>query len=330
MTLLFMDGFEGQDALQKWHVASVVPSYAQPTRYGDGVCVTHTGGAAAAVALNITPSAKVLTGLAFKMTTLSPNSTLVAYYGDGGTVQHAQVVINSTGAIGIQRASTVLATSASGLVTVGNWYYLEFSATIADSGGTVDVRLNGDTIHTFTGDTKNAGTSTNIDYVLIQLRASSAQLIDDVYILDGLGTINNAFLGEVRVQTLLPDGPGSATDLTPMGSADNWDNVDDVSPSDYNYSGTSGDQDLYALSELMGGTTDVLGVQVNAVARKTDTAARSLKTLVKSGATVTAGAEVALGAVADTIVTTYDVNPTTSAAWEVSDIAALEAGVEVV
>lgn len=334
MSLLFMDGFDTGDALSRWVPVGTGAMALDPnTRYGAGYAAT-IGSSALALQMGFTPSAKVFVGVACKWTSMpAVNTTLMTFYGDGGVTNHINIVQQSSGVLQILRGgSTVLAASAAGVTLVNTWYYLEVAVTIADAGGTVEVRLNNVVVASFTGDTKNVGTSTNIDMVKVDLGISGRQLTDDLYICNTVGSTNNTFLGEVQIQTLLPSGAGSQADLATVGSPANWENVDEVPPSlaDYNYSGTPGARDLYALPDVIGGTTAILAAQVVLTARKTGTAARSAKTLLKSGASVVAGSAGSLSFSPTSVRTIYDTNPITVAPWDVADIAALEAGVEVV
>lgn len=337
MTLLFVDGFEGQDTAIKWSTTGVGQDFdytGVAPRFGTGNCLNNPTGVGSTMQMNlgITASAKVIFGCALRFALVSAQ-TVLAFWADGGSVEHVRIALTAGGAFTIGRATTVLATSAAGVVTTGTWFYLEVSAVVSDTVGAVDVRVNGVSVVSVSGvDTKNAGTSTNIDLVAFTGRNSGNCQIDDVYVCNALGTVNNDFLGDIRVQTLKPNGAGNVTQLTPVGSGTNWQNVDEspVSTADYNYSSTAGQQDLYALEEVLGGTTAVLGVQVNSLARKTDTSSRSIKNLVRVGGTTTASAAIPLTSQTDTYSTVHNVNPTTSAAWAVGDITALEAGVEVV
>ena len=123
-------------------------------------------------------------------------------------------------------------------VPSNNWYYLEISVTIDDAIGEVHVRLNGSTTDevSYTGDTKNAGTATDIDAV----RFAFSGRIADVYVLNSLGSMNNNFLGDVAVRTLIPDGNGTSSQLTGSdgNTTDNYLLVDEHNYSSADYVGT--------------------------------------------------------------------------------------------
>ncbi len=334
MTLLFMDGFDSQDFATKWLASpTLVPDWAtHPTRFGTGYAISASNPTGSSLlTLPVTASAKLITGFAFRMNNTNAASIL-SYFADAGAVEHIRINMNANGSIAITRVGTVLATSAVGVVPLNTWVYIEVSGTVNDTTGAVDVKVNGVSVVTFTGDTKNAGTSVNMDQIRIDVNNSSRYGYDDLYVCNDQGSRNNAFLGDVRVQTLRPNGAGSAAAMTPVGSGSNYANVDEATPNpaDFNYSGTPGHQDLYAMEDLAAGTAAVLAVQVNNAARKTDSGARSIKNLIRAGGTTTASAVLALSVTSDVYSTVHDGNPTTATAWDVADIAALEAGVEVV
>lgn len=253
-------------------------------------------------------------------------------YGDGGTTLHLSMGYTSSSFI-VYRGnigSTVLA-SYPYVFTASSWYSLEISATIADSGGTCVVKLNGATVINFTGDTKNGGTNTTIDRIYLGSNGGFTASFDDLYVCDATGPAPyNTFLGDVRIYTSTPSGAGASTQFTSSSGA-NYSAVDELpySATDYVYSGTSGHRDTYAISDLPAATGNILAVQNNIVAKKTDAAAASLKPAIVSGGTVYYGSTVNLGP-SDTVISDLRVNdPATSSTWTASGVNGLEAGAEI-
>jgi len=336
MTMLFTDGFDVGDFALKYEFSIVAGGTTAATRFGTGLAYTYTsnGGTAGVLKKFFTASNKIIFGCAFKTVLNNDTSTVMQVWGDGGVTQHLGLRFLTTGQVVLVRGSTVIATSvASGLVTVNTWAYWEMSATIHDTTGSVEVRINGTPVISFTGDTKNAGTATTIDAISWHQSGvtSATPSIDDLYILNDLGSTNNNFLGDIRIQTLVPDGAGSVTQLSPLGVANNWDNVNEVpsSGADFNYSGTVGHRDLYSMTNLTAGTTVVFAVVPHIIARKTDSGVIAAKTALKHGATVATGTTQTLGTSSDVYATVHEINPSTGVAWTVGDLASLEAGVEV-
>lgn len=208
--------------------------------------------------------------------------------------------------------------------------YVEFSATIADSGGVAKVCINGAETISYTGDTKNGGTGTTIDKLLLNCPVANMRL-DDVYVCDGTGATNNTFFGDVRVQTLIPNGAGSSTQFTPTGGA-NYANVAEIPDSlaTYNASTATGNRDTYAMADLSAATGPIYGTQNSMVAWKTDAGTGTIKAALKAGASVYYDSTISLGTSASTYVSPVrETNPATSVAWTASDVNGAELGVEV-
>lgn len=354
MALLYMDGFDAQDSAMRWVQSGAVNefTYGTTTRFGAGKALTiSTTNAAASsyVMRGFSASGSVYIGAAIQVGAEGagndPSANLFGIYTDAGVTGHVYLRRISSNAIAVYRGNpsagdvnnpsgTLIVTSAAGALD-GNWHYIEVYAVIHDSTGRLTVRVDGTTVIDFTGDTRNGGTSTNIDAVRFRTGrytgGSCAISIDDLYVCDASGTANNTFLGDVRVQTMLPNAAGSSTQFTPTGSANNWANVSEVpfNNATYNAASTVGQLDLYGLSDLTGGTTSVMGVQTVAHMQKSDAGTANAKVAVKSGGAVYYDATRSLGTSATSYTQVREIDPATSAAWTVSGANGLEAGVEV-
>jgi hypothetical protein len=330
MALLFMDGFDASDAALKW-VSIGTPTFATTTRFGTGKAMNPQASQTPTRAFPA--SSQVYVGAAVSVASFGAVRDIFTLLGDTATTAH--LVLNTSasgGSLELRRGATTLAVSAVGVLPASTWVYLEMSATIADTGGTCVVRVNGVEVINFTGDTKNAGTNSTIDALrLASNTGANVYSYDDLYLCDSTGSTNNTFLGDVRVQTLLPTGVGASTQFTPsVGS--NWDNVNDTPyvSTTYNSSATAGQRDTYAMSDLLSGTGTVFGVQDNILALKSDAGAASIKAALKSGATVYYDSTVALGtALGAFAAAVRETDPATSAAWTPTNVNALEFGAEV-
>lgn len=257
---------------------------------------------------------------------------IIGFFSDSGATQHIAVGFRSNG-FEVRRGNesgTLLDSYTLGSLVAAQWYYAEIYVKVADSGGRVTVKIDGTTRVDFTGDTKNGGTSSNLD--LLRCAGNGvAVLFDDLYVCNAVGSAPyNTFLGDVRVAALVPTGAGATTGMT-ASAGSNWQTQDEraYSASDYN-TGAAGQKDTYALNDLPAGVATVLAVQVNAIAKKTDSGALSLRTVVRSDGVDYVGSSVSLGLADALISTDYITDPDTSAAWTTSAVNALEAGAEVV
>lgn len=351
MALLFMDGFDvGDYALKGWDSQQAggsggVVSTATGRISGGGVQVSQPGGG---LISNIVfrrahaATTRLTVGFAVLPSALDSGGSLgITLHGDAGVTPHLTLMNNSsTRVLELRRGDhtgTLLASS-SVILSPGNWRYLEMRATLNDTTGTCEVRIDGNAtpIINFTGDTKNGGTLTTFD--MISLRAYKAGssgaatgVFDDLYLLDDTGTTNTTFLGDVRAVTLRPDGAGTDTQLTPTGSVTNWQNVDETtySTADYNASATVGQRDTYTLSSLPAGMGTIYAVQSNLIAAKSDTTTANARIPLRIGAGLYYGGTTALSTSYLTYSDVHQVNPGTTTAWTMTDLNNLEAGMEV-
>ena len=268
-----------------------------------------------------------IVGIAFKTTSLA-SENLILSLRDAGTNQ-CSVRVNTDGTLSVLRGSTVLATSILA-ISINTWYYIEFKVTIADAG-TYQVRVNGvDWIASGSGDTQ-ATANASANQIALYQAGSYSSYFDDLYVCDGTGASNNNFLGDVRVDALLPSGAGTTTAWTPSTGA-NYTCVDEAAPNDTDYveSATANQVDTYAMGNLPYAAGSVFAVQVVDMARKTDAGARSIQTAVRSGASDYYGSTVSLGDTYVAVMKQYDTDPADSAAWTVTKVNALEAGIKLI
>lgn len=229
-------------------------------------------------------------------------------------------------------SGTVIATQTGSAQHVGTWYFVELQATINTSTGAYEVRVNESAVMSDTGrNTANAGAN---QFDGIQLRLSSQGVLDDVIVMDESGTALNDFTGPVSIEGIKPNGNGNQNDWTSSSGA-NYSTVDEDSTgslqTDRVYAITLGDIDLYTYGNLSrSGSASVLAVMLASVCAMDASGTRDLKHRVRSG-----GSEAA--ATAFTVpdgtqrhfYDIYEENPVAASAWTVTDVNAVEFGIEV-
>lgn len=328
MTLLMIEGFDmGDSAVRaEWSSGSGLAFPAGPL---GGLAASYPGGGGL-IRRMFTPSAHVFAGVRMV------NGNSLWLYGDSNTTVHLTVVFQNDGSVTLRRGDfngTIIASTPPGTYVLG-YIYVELEATISDTVGIANVRINGATTNTlsFTGDTKNGGTSTNFDAIGLY-SAGGGSPFDDVYVCNDQGSLNNTFLGEARVITLAPNGNGTSSQFvgSDADSVNNYLLVDDLpyATSDYVGSPTVGNRDSYTVADLPAGTWSVKGVQVAAVTQKSDAGAASIKTVLRSGGTNYYGPTKVLGTAWQTIMDLRETDPATSVAWTAAGVNAAEIGVEV-
>lgn len=339
MALLFIDGFDHYataDITKKWTAigagSPVINASAGRRSGGALLCPNATTNTANMQKTLPSSYATLIVGFALKVSAFSARS--VVRLMDTATV-HVNVFLNLDGTLSVRRGTTVLTTTASALST-DTWYYLELKATINDTTGSYDLRLNGSSWTSGSNvDTRNAGNaSVNVVSLGTDGVATNAltQSFDDLYVADTSGSApHNDFLGDVRIDTLYPTADGTYTQFTPSTGTDHYALVDETAPntSDYVESSTAGHKDSYAMGDLSAITGTIFGVQVSAAALKDDAGARSLKVGVRSSTTDSVDAGTALSTSQLYYSRILQTDPATTAAWTESGVNAAQALVEV-
>jgi hypothetical protein len=131
---------------------------------------------------------------------------------------------------------------------------------------------------------------------LIGLRGGSymnSGRLDDLYILDGNGTLND-FLGDVRVEAHYPKGPGNSAGWTPSTGA-NWETTDERPPNatDYNYTTTLNAQDTLDVEDLKNAGGAIKGIQMLLYHKKNEAGGCLMAPIVRVGGVDYVGADFA-------------------------------------
>lgn len=239
---------------------------------------------------------------------------------------------------------TLLGASAPFVFPGNAWFYFEVGATIGTSGS-VTIRVNSIPVMTLTGvDTNGVASSvTTLNRIAVFSYSNSNNVgqfpranisLAHHYVCDDSGPApQNTFLGDIRVQTLLPNAAGDLTQFTPVGGAANWQNVATVPPNpnvDYNTAATVGSTDLFNTPSMSSLDTYILGVQVKTLCSKSDAGPRTVAPMIKSGTTTAQGTVVAPSTNPRYMVSTYSTDPDTGLQWTQAAVDAVQIGYTIV
>lgn len=255
------------------------------------------------------------------------------------TALQGSIVIHPTGIWSYRRGATDVGSPSSATMALNTYTYIEIRISFHATAGVVQVRLNGTLILDLSGIATQFTSHASADELRLgnhgdsMARSFGTQDIDDVYLCDGTGSVNNAFLGDCRVDVITPTGDGSHSAWTPSSGTTHSTLVDETTPNDdtdYLSTSTAGARESHALGNVPSLTGLVVaGVQQCLSARKDDAGTRQVKGLLKSGATTQAGS------VTHTLTTSYryycqitETDPATGSPWTESAVNALEAGME--
>jgi len=279
---------------------------------------------------DLTTNGTLVIGCAVKwaaLPTVTPDETFSFY--DGAT-RGINLRLDIDGKLSVHRSSTLLGTSTN-VISVATWYYVELKILTHNSNGTVDLKVNETSWLSLSSQDTQQGS--NAYHTAIQLGYVPNETIqyDDVYCLDGSGSINNDFLGRRQVQAIRPDAAGATTEWDPNTGA-NYAAVDEVQlDEDTTYVETTftGEKDLYNYESSVGSSI-IDGIQVMTEAKAT-VGSMDLHTIVKSGSTEDDGSADPISS--STYVTSRrleETNPDTSAKWTPSEVDSVQFGVKAV
>lgn len=342
MSLLFVDGFDHYDAIrQKWVVSNPADA---PTfvagRFGGQALKKQFQNAAGTISHDMGQQSEAFFGLAFQAPGLPTVESMFRFKDTGGTTR-CSVQISSNGTISVV-AGGFIASSSVGVITTGStWHYIEcryIAKSSAGQGGIAQVRVDGVVVATIDGAlfATTLGTSDDIRFFEFTDNGTNSPryLYDDLYLLNGDGTSNNTYLGDVRVTTMYPLANGTTNDFTSSTGGAQWTDVDETlmnSDTDYVESGLIGASEDYNnqnFSDKGVGVGTIFGVQsVNGV-KRTDAGSLSYKNeMVISGIRYTDGLE-HVAQIGSYFIRTYirDTDPSDSATWTESKVAAVGSG----
>ena len=291
----------------------------------------RTGGTTARIEPSIPSNPQtIFLGFGFKMDALGAESVIFLRSGSP-TSNNIVVKTQANGSLQILRSSTVLGTTATGILIAGTWFYIELKATIDDAVGAYELRVDETTVLSDSGIDTKQGNEAWTNHIFFRGRNGTFTYYDDLYILDTNGTENNNFIGKSVVSALYPDGVGDNADFTP-DSGSNFTRVNENPTDDdtsHVESSISTTRDLHTYDDD-GAFSEIRGIQINTEVKDTLAAGASLKSLVKSGATLDSSSAIVIGGASYEYQTRIlEQDPNTSAAWTPSAINAMQAGYEV-
>ena len=226
-----------------------------------------------------------------------------------------------------QLISTSVATAAA-----RGWHYVELQVVQGTANGTVKVRANGVlAIDLWSQDTvQNGGQLLTAFVGAVPGQACPVTVdVDDLYIADTLGTINNTFLGDVRVDALKAQANGALNQWTVEGAASAWQAVSDGDETTALRAATAGLRQTFDVEALPAMTTPAIhGVQVTLLARKTDAGNGRVRGLVASGAQMAVSSDINLQEQLAWHTALFERNPNGNVQWTEGAFNAAEFGVE--
>ena len=337
MALRFVDSMSHYSTLlEKWDNTGEIPyvlTSSSPRRAG-GKSVTPPNWYGACLK-SLGNQSTWIVGHAAKM--MGGNESVATFW--DGTTCKIQVTTNLDGTLRVNNGAwTLLGTSLA--IPFNVWIFIEVKVVIHASAGSVEIRVNGDTLLSISGVVTSSAGNAYANLIGVgqpsgqsgtAVSAADGQLHTDWYMCDGTGTTNNDFLGDCVVECLLPTGAGAESQWTPSAGS-NYENVDEAlanGDTDYNKSNTVGQVDTYAMTDLVSTTGIIYGVQKVNYVRRDNAGSRSVAPVLRISGTDHVGVSSSLGASYGYVREIEEVSPASGVAFTIAEVNAMEYGMKV-
>lgn len=268
---------------------------------------------------------------------------IIAFYGASG--KHISLSRDSSQRLTVYRGGppneggTLIATSPIAYPT-GQWRHIEMKVTVDDAVGTVQVKQDGVLVIDFTGDTRNGQADALLRNVGFNHAGNTLRAWDDLFVLNATddtantGRPDNAWLGDLKVECLLPNGNGASSQWVGSdgNSVDNYLLVDESgnpNTSDYVATSVSGNKDFFAMQDPSASVASVYAVRAGIYAAKSDAGASLVKiALRESSGTQTNEANSGLSTSWSGYSGLTRPSKPGGGAWGITDVQGLQVGVE--
>lgn len=345
MALLWADGFD------HYAVGDILKMWTTLTSAGGSIVTGRTGSALrffdsstpSGVTKKMLPASGnvAIFGIAYRISQINASAGGIITCGTGTAAHFTLQKDGTTALLSLRQGGmngTVIATSGY-TVPVSTWIYIEVKVALATgTTGSYEVRVNGQTIMSGSGVVTTPVGATWSAVAVIQTPSAAATCNhdgDDFYACDGSGVDNNDFLGDVKIETLLPStdavSAGSNAGLTPSTGTDHGALVDEATANttDWNGSSSVGSKDTYNYPSLATTSGVVAAVVVCPWFAKSDAGARQMQPVVRVGGTDYDGVAVYPSAVSYLYFPQIYERDPTSTLWTISSVNSAEFGAKV-
>jgi hypothetical protein len=183
-------------------------------------------------------------GFAVYLTTVGTADRNAFMLRNAGGTDIFKIVITTGGSWNVYYLSTLLFSTDP--YSMDTWHYFEWHVKTDSTDGIVELRINGETVGSFYG---NTGSELLTTFAMLLVSSGfHRHNLDDFVVNDTSGSYNNGFPGQPSLIPIPITGSGSATQLLRGGTdtGANWSQVNSIPPSsDYVYSADLDEYDLY-------------------------------------------------------------------------------------
>jgi hypothetical protein len=239
MALLWIESFGGVDTStldEKYNISGSVEVGTAPLhRRTTTALICDASGESISYTLSADVNTMII-GFAWQAGGLGSASRILEFVSPNDVVQ-VSLEVQTNGSIDVNRGtSTTIGSTSASVVTANEWYYIELSTTIGNTGA-FELRVDGvNEASNGSVDTQDDGASDQIrTFVLGALSATITNNFTDLYVLDTTGAApQNTFIAttsyDVHIHHRKPEADGTTNDWTPQGAGDNYVEVNQDAP----------------------------------------------------------------------------------------------------
>lgn len=263
----------------------------------------------------------------------APPARSIVVFNAGLNTRLFSVTRDSSNRVTINNAAFTVVATSSATMSDATTYHMEVKVTIAVSG-TIEVRLNGVSVVTYSGDTSGSYTHVGLygrdgTQLVGDTVNRPYHVYDDWYIWDSTGSVNNDWLGERAVTVYYADADGSPFVWTKSSGSDGFSLVDAPTlavGADYVQATAPGDLAEFQFDELDSNDINIVGVKILALGQKTGSDPATLKVTTPGDSTGTTLTLSQTDPMPAKVI--YDVDPQTGTTWLSPSVNALEITLE--
>lgn len=327
---VFFDG--GVDVKKKWDGYSATGTIDNPTLNArHGRCIHTSGVYTIYYYKNFTASRKFVVGFAAMMYNTVGNKIYLDFCFDSD-VQIRIELSAGQHTKAFRGTSSELASSTT-YINYDNliYKYFECEIFIDSTAGYIKAKMDGIVIIDITGINTQELTGNTINRTKITsdvVYNSNHSYIDDLYVRTGETTDSDGFLGDIRIDAIVPTADTSK-EFTPSTGTDNYACIDEIpaSETDYVTSGEYGTKDIYRFTNTLSLPGRIIAVQQNTLAKKSTTGiSQGLKHVVRVNGTDYKKDAFTPDSTSQYFYDIWETNPDNDNEWDIEDINALDAG----
>jgi hypothetical protein len=310
------------------------------TASGQGYCMKQAQRAGGLQMQLVADKTAIITGIRIKYDPIATNIGILYFYYNSST--QFGVGVNSAGQLtilqstnnSVEQVTTVVGGSAYNTLFPNTWYYLEVKYIPHHSAGSIEVKINGSVVASYSGNTMSTDTgvlanATNriVLCMATNIVPSVNVYYDDWYVLDNGPGLSN-YLGDLVVVTTFPIGDAGPNAMSATGGTGTHASAVTGLEDDTRYltATATGVLEMFGISNLPASVVGVTAAQVHARAKCDSAATTPLEVVVAKGTATISAAKTLT-----TSFTSYDLmleSTPDGTAWNPTNAQALVVGVE--